>query len=333
MVAELRRGQRALRRPHRHGRIAGRDGMGARLPVASRAGDAARAAARPAHRLLPAHPAPAAGAVHAAAMAPADRRGHAGSRPRGLPAPRRGAELHADRAPARRRHPRARADPLPRSHGESGCIPGLDRLRGVRRHREAARDCACGGRAPARPRFAAPHPARRRPARLHQGHRRAPAGVPRAARERRHARRRDRARPGRDAEPRARGHLPPVARTGRARGGTHQRRVRAPRASRDPLPAPQPPARGPVRPLRGRRCDARDPAARRHEPRLQGVRGEPPPRRGRARALRVRGRRGRAAAGAAREPPRRGGHARDHRARDLHRFARTFIEALTERSA
>ena len=50
----------------------------------------------------------------------------------------------------------------------------------------------------------APDPARRRPARLHQGHRRPPAGLPRAARERRHDRGRDGARAGRDAEPRAR---------------------------------------------------------------------------------------------------------------------------------
>ena len=74
----------------------------------------------------------------------------------------------------------------------------------------------------------APDPAGRRPARLHQGHRRAPAGLPRAAPERRHDGRRDGARAGRHAEPRARDHVPPAARARRARRGAHQRRVRAP---------------------------------------------------------------------------------------------------------
>ena len=144
----------------------------------------------------------------------------------------------------------AHADPVPGPHGQGRRLPRLDRLRRVRRHRDAARDRRGGGRAPARARLAPAHPARRRPARLHQGHRRAPAGVPRAARERRHARGRDGARAGRDAEPRARRHLPPAARARRAGRGPHQRRVRAPRAPGDPLPAPQSPARRPVRALR-----------------------------------------------------------------------------------
>ena len=69
---------------------------------------------------------------------------------------------------------------------------------------------------------------------------------------------RDGARAGRDAEPRARDHLPPAARARRARRRAHQRRVRAPRPPGDPLPAPQPSARRPVRALRGCRCHARD---------------------------------------------------------------------------
>ena len=67
--------------------------------------------------------------------------------------------------------------------------------------REGRRRAAPGAR------LAPPDPARRRPAGLHQGHRRPPAGVPRAARERRHDRGRDGARAGRDAQPRAR-HAP-----------------------------------------------------------------------------------------------------------------------------
>ena len=71
-------------------------------------------------------PLPAAGAVHAAAVAPADRRGHARRRPRGLPAPRRGAELPADLPPARRRGADADDDPVPGPHG-AGRAPSRSR--------------------------------------------------------------------------------------------------------------------------------------------------------------------------------------------------------------
>ena len=188
----------------REGGLEGRDGVGARLPAAPRAGDAARAAARPAHRLLPAHPAAAAGALHAAAVAPADRRGHARRRPRRLPAPVAAQNFLQICRPPRRRHADAHGDPLRGPQGEGRRVPGLDRLRRVRRASPRCPRRAGRGRRSRGARLPAPDPARRRPARLHEGHRRAAAGVPRAARERRHARRRDGARAGRDAEPRAR---------------------------------------------------------------------------------------------------------------------------------
>ena len=70
-------------------RSRGRDGLGARLPAAAGAGDAARAAPGPAHRLLPPHPVPAGRAVRPAAVARAAGRGAARRRPRRLPARRR----------------------------------------------------------------------------------------------------------------------------------------------------------------------------------------------------------------------------------------------------
>ena len=86
-------------RPTAEYRRARRDGVGARLPPAAGAGDAARAAPGPAHRLLPAHPVPAGRAVHAAAPP-----GRAAARACSAPTwsasrPRRRGELH----PARRR--------------------------------------------------------------------------------------------------------------------------------------------------------------------------------------------------------------------------------------
>ncbi len=93
VVGRLRRGQPALRRGHRQGRGRGRDGVGPGLPAAAGPEDAADAAARPEHRLLPAHPVPAGRAVHAAAVADRDRRGPARRRPGRVPPARRRAEL------------------------------------------------------------------------------------------------------------------------------------------------------------------------------------------------------------------------------------------------
>ena len=85
LVGQLRHGQPPLRRPGGRGRRGGRDGLGPRLPAAAGAPDAARAAARPADRLLPPHPVPAGRAVRAAPVAAPDPRGAARRRPRRLP--------------------------------------------------------------------------------------------------------------------------------------------------------------------------------------------------------------------------------------------------------
>ena len=224
----------------------------------------------------------------------------------------------------------------------------IDAIAALPERRRGRRGAARGAR------LAAQDPARRRPARLHQGHRRPPAGLPRAAPERRHDRRRDRARAGRDAEPRARDDVPPAARARRARRRPHQRRVRAPRRIPRSTTSTTICRARTFALLRGCRCDARDPVARRHESRLQGVRGRPPRGGGVLVLSEFAGAAGELRAGAAREPARRGRHARDDRARDRaarrprragacascaarcarttsHRFARTFLEALAER--
>ena len=72
--------------------------------------DAADAAARSDHRLLPAHPVPAGRAVHADAVADRDHRGPARRRPGRLPSARRRAELPDPGPPAGgREHLRARS--------------------------------------------------------------------------------------------------------------------------------------------------------------------------------------------------------------------------------
>ena len=194
-------------------------------------------------------PLPAAGAVHAAAVAPADRRGHARRRPRRLPAPGRGAELPADLPrgsststptrttdPVRRAHRAGRARSRSRSTSPSSTAIARAARDGRARPPRSARGA----------RLAAPDPPRRRPARLHEGHRRPPAGLPRAARERRHDT------PARPCSCRSRRRAASASTTYRQLRerveravGPDQRRVRAPRPPRDPLPAPQPAARGP----------------------------------------------------------------------------------------
>ena len=131
----------------------------------------------------------------------------------------------------------------------------------------------------------------RRPARLHQGHRAAAQGVPRAALRRQadRAGRGDGA--GRHAEPGAGRALPGAAGQGGARGRPDQRRVRPGRRARRALPAPVVQSQRAGRAvLRGRRHDG-DPAARRHESGGQGVRGGARRPRRRAGAQRVRRRR------------------------------------------
>ena len=118
-------------------RGARRDGVDPGLPAAAGAEDAADAAARPHHRVLPAHSVPAGGAVHADAVADRDRRRPARRRPRRLPPSRRRAELPDPvSAPRRCEHltrDGRRALPLRRGagrlpHGEGRRLPDLHRL-------------------------------------------------------------------------------------------------------------------------------------------------------------------------------------------------------------
>ena len=148
------------------------------------------AAARPDHRLLPAHPVPARRAVHADAVAHRDHRGAARRRPGRLPSARRRAELPVPGAAARR------CQHLTRPRSACG--------RGSARSRSAS---APSGSARSRSRSTPPNstarpatadvrqrareiraelgnpredPARRRPAGLHQGHRRPARGASRS---------------------------------------------------------------------------------------------------------------------------------------------------------
>ncbi|CAA9434826.1 MAG: Trehalose-6-phosphate synthase, partial [uncultured Pseudonocardia sp.] len=288
LVAGLRAGQRALRRGHRRRGRARRHGLGAGLPAPAAADRAPRAAARPEDRLLPAHPLPAHRAVPAAALAHPHRRGTARRRPRRLPHPRRRAQLPLARLALHRGDPgpRSQRADLPRPLGEARRVPDLHRLRAPRRDLAQRRRPAAGEEHPGGPREPrADHP-RRRPARLHQGHRRAAPRVRGAAR--RGPGRRHRHDPARHAQPRARGALPADARRHRAVRRPHQRRVRPGRPTGAALPAPVAAARRAGRLLRRRRRHARHAAARRHEPRGQGVRRLPRRPRRRARALGVR---------------------------------------------
>ena len=202
VVGLLRHGQPALRRAGRRARRRGRDGLGARLPAAAGAGDAARAAARPADRLLPAHPVPAHRALRAAAVAPPDPRGAARRRPRRLPAPggaqnfvrlvrqRVGHKTHRDLVYLPDgRTVRAAAFPI------SIDYEGFEELARSDAGRRARRGDPRAARQPAQ---GLP---RRRPARLHQGHPRPAAGVRRAARRRALRRRGRGVRAGGDARP------------------------------------------------------------------------------------------------------------------------------------
>ena len=128
-------GQPAVRAGRRRPGRPGRDGLGARLPAAAGPEDAARAAARPAHRLLPPHPVPAAGALRAAAVAQAGGRGAARRGPRRLPAGRRRRELRA-RGPSAHGPDHARADDHADDadgHGPTGtCAPPRSPSRSTR---------------------------------------------------------------------------------------------------------------------------------------------------------------------------------------------------------
>ena len=154
VVGLVPEGEPALRAGGRRPGRAGRDGVGARLPAAAGPQDAPGAAARPAHRVLPPHPVPAAGAVRAAAVARAGDRGAARCGPRRLPAGRRRGELRAHRASAHGPHDaradghavRGRGAHRARPARARGGVPHLDRLARVRRagphgRRPRARRC------------------------------------------------------------------------------------------------------------------------------------------------------------------------------------------------
>ena len=130
---QLRRGQRALRRSGRGAGRRERHGLGPRLPAAAGAADAARAATRPADRLLPAHPVPAGRAVPAAAVAPPDPRGPARRRPGRLPAARRRPELRPPGpAAGRAQDPPRPGLPPGRSDRPGRGVPDLHRRRRLR---------------------------------------------------------------------------------------------------------------------------------------------------------------------------------------------------------
>ena len=176
----------------------GRHGVGARLPAPAGPADAARAAARPADRVLPAHPVPAGRAVPAAAVAPADPRGPARRRPGRLPAARRGRQLRAPGAAAGRPQDPPRPDlPARRPHGAGRGVPDLDRLRAASRSWPGPSQVVERAKAI---REALGNPSKiflgHRPARLHQGHLRAAARLQRADQRRSSRRRGRRVRPG-----------------------------------------------------------------------------------------------------------------------------------------
>ena len=85
MVERLRRGEPAIRRSHLQGSGTGRDSLDPGLPAAVGTEDAADAAPRPDHRLLPAHSVSPGRAVHADAVAHRDRRRPPRRRPHRLP--------------------------------------------------------------------------------------------------------------------------------------------------------------------------------------------------------------------------------------------------------
>ena len=324
LVVDATRRQPALRRGGGRGRRARAPRVGPRLPAAARAGDAcascgptcasagsttspsrrsscspscrggAPAARGPARGRLPRLPAP--GRRRATSCGPAGSCSAAQTR-------------REPRSPSRARTAQVRASAIPISVD----FRGLEELaRSARRHGARQGD----PREPRQPRGA--H-ARRRPARLHQGHPAPAQGLRGAAAATAHRPARRRAGAGGDPEPRARRRLPQPARARSSRpSGASTASTRQDRLAGRPLPAPLLPARGDGGPVPGRRRHARHPAARRHEPRRQGVRHLPPRPRRRARAVRVHRRVARAAPGLRLQPARHRGPQADDPARHQH---------------
>ena len=152
LVGALRRGQSAVRRPGRRGGRPRRDRLGARLPAAARPGDAAPAARRRPHRLLPAHPVPAGRAVQPAAVAHPDHQGPARRRPDRLPAARRRAQLRPAGPQPGRRDRQGHAAVLRGPHRPGRRVPDLDRLLGAGRPGRGARGAGAGPAAAGRAR-------------------------------------------------------------------------------------------------------------------------------------------------------------------------------------
>ena len=211
-----------------------------------------------------------------------DRAGPARRRPHRLPHAWRRRELpRGDRSPARRRaRPRRRRRRRPRAAAASAAWPSARspsrsttaEYEAIARTAEVQDEAIDDAREARQPEARA---ARRRPPRLHQGHRRTSQGLRRAPRGRLDPAGRRRLRADRDAEPRERRGLPAAPRRDRAHGRSRDRRPRRPRRTADPVPAPAVHARGARRVLRRRRRHARDAVPRRHEPRRQGVRRQP----------------------------------------------------------
>ena len=170
VVGHLRRRQPALRRPDRPGRGPGCRGLGAGLPAPARPADAAEAAARPADRLLPAHPLPAARALRPAALARPDPRGPARRGPGRVPAARRRAELRPPGPPPAAPGDQAGPDhPRQRPRGDGPGLSHRHRREGTEPAGRYPRGRRAGRRDPQRPRRSQDDLPRRRPARLHQG--------------------------------------------------------------------------------------------------------------------------------------------------------------------
>ena len=242
----LRRRQPAVRRAGRRGRREGRDGLGARLPAPAGAADAARAAARPADRVLPAHPVPAGRAVPQLPWRRQILEGLLGADLVGFQLP--GGAANFVRLVRQRVGHKTHRDLVYLPDGRNvraGRVPDLDRRRGLR----GARAPRVGGSSARRRSASAlgnPHEGlpRHRPARLHQGHLRPAARVQRADR-RRHARRRGRGlrAGGHPVTERVEQYRDP-ARRHRPAGRPDQRRPRPDRPAGDQLPALVVPARG-----------------------------------------------------------------------------------------
>ena len=128
-------------------------------------------------------------------------------------------------------------------HRQGRRLPDLHRLDGTRPTGPQSHRPAAGPRDPQRARQSAQDPARRRPTRLHQGHRRSAAGVFGAAGRASGQTGRHRSRSAGDAKPGARRELHRDARRHRAPSRAHQRRVRRSRPSDRALHSPGGPPR------------------------------------------------------------------------------------------